>query len=411
MQSPLPYVSAFLLATAAAAQNQLEVSGFDNIESEPVWAQETDSDQVALRFTQLPGEHTILLVHTCVDASVAGPAIARGIATALPFMALPKPSWSIQSPELAALSANYDFGDPLEQEELMIPPRRVALHLQQVVANNYDLSFGPAFAGGATGYLLAPGDIVAPMNYPADERVPLGAATWSPHNKVQNTIDASAMGYDSVIQTAHEYHATIPGLPPLDQPSLQTLGSILSEDIGFIMHVQAFHITPPGGGNTKVQIRYGRHVKLRRRDLAEINEELFTTVYGKDAWIPWPIANDTMVHFGEFGGVLMFEFDAPVGFAGHLTTLTGLFPTAGGYKTLPQLPNPVDEFGVPSRANVALFECDPQIQPGQAFFIMTSHPTDILPVGGVLMLPLHGFGDGALVLPYEPSDPEPPSAL
>ena len=79
MQSPLPYVSAFLLATAAAAQNQLEVSGFDNIESEPVWAQETDSDQVALRFTQLPGEHTILLVHTCVDASVAGPAIARGI--------------------------------------------------------------------------------------------------------------------------------------------------------------------------------------------------------------------------------------------------------------------------------------------------------------------------------------------
>ena len=411
MNAQISLITALCL-TASLAQAQIprfEVAEFPEPSTPPVWGQETTAQQVALIYEEKPGEHTILMVHTCVDVQVAGPAIARGVATALPFLALPSAAWSPASPELAALSATYKFSG----QQLVVPPRRVAAYVQEFVGANYSTDYGTRNLGTTTETrLLAPGMIVAPANDPTDERLPFGTATWSSEQSVPWTFDAGDLGHASVIQTAYDFHSLVPNIPPLSTHALEVLNRFMHEDLGFAMYVQALHVTKPSSTDPKINVRISRHARVTRRSLLEINEPPFTVAVGKDAWVPWPIDPEAFVSFAAHGEVLMFDFGTPVSFPGQLVTLTALMPTLNGYVEVQQIANPLDEHGNPLRSEVGLFPCTDILSPGLAFFFITAGPG--APTDGAappMIEPVHNYQGGHLIIPYDLTDPNPPSAL
>ena len=385
-------LSLVLLAAAIPAQTpNFEIGSFDNgPTSPPVWGQTTDGDEVLLRYDELQGEYTLLMVHTTVDVSVAGQLVARGVINAMPSMLAVSDTWSLTSPELVAVN-----GATWSGEKPVIPPRRVAAYVQEFRSQTtppttwgtYNL--GPNPTESRT---WAPGAAV-----PTLQRVERYASAGVNHRLVAqgHLIDCSNLGFRSVTQSAYEYHhfMQLSNLGQLDPRMLTSLDDFLSNQHGYEIYVQAIHIKPTSSNS--VLVRFSKHVKLRRRSLQQAVQNLWLTLKGPARSLPYMLDADTSLYFGPRGDEAHFVFLDEVATFEQPSQLIAYFPTADGLVAVNQTPNPVDNNQLLC-PEIAIFEVPEEAQMGVVLFAHQNSP--LIPFAP----PVGAVDGGGFLIAFDP---------
>lgn len=390
MNSPAPLISLLLTTSVVIAQSPLRIAGFDTT---PIaWVQNIEDANAAVRYDELAGEHTILFVHTTVDETEAGPLVAAGVISALPFMVSPIHSnWQLTAPELAAMSG-YTFSG----EQPMIPPRRLANHIATFVGTSYGTGYGthnPSASAFAT--QTTTNGMVAVPTLNEDERRAWANSVWTWQESINEYSFATAkLGRESVFQAAYEYVNLIPTLPPIDDAAITALGTLLDSKLGFEMYIQAAHIKPPTSTGP-IQVRLSRHARIRRRSLQQ------TTLgwAAPDRYVPHPGNVHTNIWLAPLGDELHIIFPVEVGTIANPTLIRAYIPTSNGLVAVDQTPNPL-LLGAVVRPEVGIFQCPADTIAGTAYFELLTEP-------GIPFEPIGHFERGAFVWPFTPP-PEPP---
>jgi len=391
MNSPALFSSLLLTTSVVLAQSPLRIAGFDT--TPLAWVQNIEDGDAAVRYDELAGEHTILFVHTTVDETEAGPLVAAGVISALPFMVSPIHSnWQLTAPELAAMSG-YTFSG----EQPMIPPRRLANHIATFVGTSYGSGYGtnnPATTGFLT--QTTTNGMVATPTLNEDERRAWANSVWTWQESINEySFNTAMLGRESVFQAAYEYANLIPTLPPLDDAALTALGTLLDSKLGFEMYIQAAHIKPPATATSPIQVRLSRHARIRRRSLQQ------TTLgwTSPERYVPHPSNVHTNIWLAPLGDEMHIIFPTEVGTLANPTLIRAWVPTSNGLVAVAQTPNPI-LFGEVVRPEVGIFQCPPDTIAGTAYF-------ERLDNLGVPFEPLGHFERGAFIWPFTPP-PEPP---
>lgn len=384
----LPLLLATTVCTPfSIAQGGLRIAGLDDPLGEtPGWGQSSTQQYAALQHDENPGETTLLFVHTTIDASVAGPRVARGVFAVYPFLS-PPANWTAADPALASLAASTTFVNPTEP--LVIPPARIAMHLSQYLGTPLPATgYGTSNTGTAV-LQRAVGPYAWPTGLPAwDERQAWSQLTWLTANPLVSpfAFDVVQLGRASVFQAAYRYVAGS-SLPPLDDAAVQELAGILDQELGFEMHVQAVHVERPTAGVPRV--RFSQRAVIRRRSLLEIVLDPWRMQMGAQRWVPSLLDHGIYVYLA--GRAEYFHVLFPQG----VSNLRAYVKVASGaWVTVQQIPNPVWGEGV-LRPDIAVFPCPADATWCTAYFEDTTNP-------GVPVVPVRPFENGAMFWPFDP---------
>ncbi|HHH28623.1 MAG TPA: hypothetical protein ENK57_09795 [Polyangiaceae bacterium] len=366
-----------------------------------------DSGDVVLEYDESATEHSLLFVHTTIDETVAGSVVTRGLIGAMPFLVAPPSTgtglgWPLTSPEFTALQSTYSF----EGQPSVIPPRRIAQHVQAFVAANYGPGFGTF---GNNGNVQVDDTTVQPTTTLADwdERQAFANVAWTSYsNSTRQTFVPEDLGRRSVIQAAYEFQNSMPNLPPLDAGSLAKINEMLDQKVGYEIYIQVVHVIPPAPSG-KIRIHLGYYMKLRRRSLLQQGLANWLSIKGVDRYAPHAFDRNVSVYLGPLGDEAHILFDHPVGSLAQPTTLVAYFPTTSGFVAVPQTPNPTSPYPPYDllRPNVGIFQVPMNAITGVAYFEdVFAAPT--MP-GGVPqpVLPVNPFESGAFFFAYDPQAP------
>jgi hypothetical protein len=387
-----PTLTALLVLTTTSAvltQDPLRITGFDTGYT-GVWGQHIEDAEAAVRYDELTGEHTLLFVHTTIDETVAGPLVTAGIISALPFLASPtRENWQLTAPELAAMSG-YDFSG----EQPMVPPQRLANHISNFVTSGYSSGYGTNNAQGS-GYVTqttASGQ-VAPPPGGGDERRAWANSTWTPQPSLGETAQSFStirLGRESIFQAAYAFAADLPNAPPINDDAIEALNALMDSKLGFEVYIQAVHIKPPTNNGGEIEVRLGRHGRVRRRSL---HEGTLGWV-GPDRYAPHPFRADVNVWLAPTGDSMHIIFPVEIGSLANPTTVRAYVPTSNGVVAVDQVANPIFE-GQLLRPNVGIFPCPPGITTGIVLFERISEP-------GIPVAPIGHINRGAYIWPFTP---------
>ncbi|MFN3244814.1 MAG: hypothetical protein ACE37K_25150 [Planctomycetota bacterium] len=398
-----PALTGLLLLTGTSvllAQDELRIADFDN--SPMTWGQTTEAGYAAIRYDELPGEFTLLMVHTTVDETVCGTVVAEGLTTALPFMVQPtKANWTLDDTFLAAASnITYTGFAP------MVPPRRIANYVNHFTGLGYPTGYGTDNEVGTTWqtHEMDGTTVTSPLG-PADERNPWWHSSWStnPTYGVEQFY-SSGLGRESVLQAAHEFVPLVPGAPPLDENSIAILNTMMDSSIGFEIYVQAIHIKKPDPQGD-IDVRLSRHVRIRRRSLGQQTTG-WALAKGPERHVPSPVDDQQRWYFGPLGGEMHVQFPTDIASLEQPSRVTAYFTLiGGGIQTVQQTPNPLGPTGELLAPNMGIFIVPLNCAPGtQVYFEHERAP-------GAVLAPVGASGNGgAWIVPYTvPANPAPPS--
>lgn len=390
MNSPTLFACLLVTSTAVLAQDPLRIAGFDT--TPIVWVQNIEDADASVRYDELAGEHTLLLVHTTIDETVAGPLVTAGILKALPFLASPtKSNWQLTAPELAAMT-DYNFTG----QQPMIPPRRIANHITTFVATSYGPGYG-TFNPASSGYVTrtTTNGMVAIPTANEDERRAWANSTWTWQTAISDySFDSVQLGRESVYQSAYEYATLIPTLPTLDDGAIEALNALMDSKLGFEIYIQAVHIKPPTSTGP-IDVRISRHARIRRRSLQE------TTLgwVGPDRYVPHPADASVNIWLAPLEDEMHIIFPVEIGTLNNPTSVRAYVPTTTGLCVVEQTPNPV-YLGELLRPDVGIFQCPANTIAGTVYFELLAEP-------GFTFPPIGDFNRGAFIVPFTPP-PEPP---
>jgi hypothetical protein len=395
-----PTIFALLLASSAslAAQDPLSIVGLDSYANGNTltWQQDIEDAVAALKYDELPGEHTLLFVHVTIDETVAGATIAKGVTSALPFLASPtQNNWQLTAPELAALP-NCSFTG----EAPMVPPRRIANHIAAFLASNSYADYGTSNSSNAaiTTQLAYDGMLAPLVSNPADERRAWHLNAWSSSDSTVLTgncvFDTTQLGYDAVRQAAYEYTTFVPSLPPVNDEAIDALNFVMSSKLGFEIYVQAAHVKPAVTPSSGIDIRLTRHARIRRLSLLTGELEGYQVGDAGSLSVPHPSLPGVEIWLAPRGQNMHIIFPDVVGTIQNPVTVRAYVPTTSGVVAVDQIANPVVN-GVLQGRYVAVFPCPVNTRAGIVQFERISNP-------GVAFPPTGHLDRGALIHPFNP---------
>lgn len=380
-----------LLASSAAVLAQSpdpqRVAGFDNPAS-IVWEQETNHDLGIVQYDERHGERTLMFAHVTIDENVAGTVVAAGLASALPFLVSPlTANWTLNDGAFTALPSSYRFSG----ENPMVPPRRMANHLvaYNLASNQGDYGTTNNLTSGFVTHETAPGMVVAPTS-PIDERSAWANLAWTSAN-MNNSFqgfDTAMLGSGAVMQSAQEYLAAIGG-GPISVPAINFLNELMAEKLGFVIFVQAAHVSTTEG---EVEVRVSRSSRIRRRSLLEASRWPF----GPSRSVPMPTNSAVNIYLAPRGDFLHLEFPVDVGTLANPTTLRAYVPTTNGLVLVDQVANPTYGVGDEEellKPHVGLFPCPSNAITGTLYIEQVSNP-------GARFAPLGHYGYAAKISAY-----------
>ncbi|MFK7741563.1 MAG: hypothetical protein AB8H80_14690 [Planctomycetota bacterium] len=402
--SPLLTLASLAVAGTSAAATAQQLPEVTSMTEWPTtsWSQEvSEADSAAIRWGSDPGEYTFLMVHTTIDKSIAGSILFEGITSALPYMASPLDAqWTKQDPALQALatSKNYSFVG----EEPVIPPARIAAHIQAFLAPTETGSNTPA--SGYAYYHPIGGPIVSTTNYAANHMV--AAATGSDERSVwkssiwQNSYLWGGSFYtlylaqQSVLQMTQRFGQVNPS-HTVDLDAVDAFISAASTKYGFDVFVQPISVKLPTGNQVGPEIRFRRFTRIRRVSLHG-NEGPWEALRGPDRWIPYMADATQRVYLAPRGSQMHIEFPTAVSSLTNRKPMRALIQTASGPRILHQTPNPIEN-GEVVAPEMAAFEVPSDIGPGAIEFRSILAPT-------VVVAPVGATGGGkARIFRYTPS--------
>jgi hypothetical protein len=387
-------------ASVALAQQHPAVASLDlpaNTTSplDLVWEQTSTAGIVALRWQEDPQEHTLLMIHTTIDASTtgAGALVTKGVLSALPFLASPEGGFAYPTFAPAAKLVVEAGSEPS-----MIPTERVAAFVEQFVASGYAAGFGSSNPGASPVTRYAhPQLVTLPASATAaDERQPWaqplwGATPWAPEPP-RYSFSSGELGAASVLQAAHAFAAQLE-LNPINATGIAALQYLIGLKLGFEIYVQPIAVVPAtGGGDTK--IKFKRHVRLRRYSLLGDENEQWLALKGAPRHVPDVQDERRRIYLAPFGEEMHIEFPMDVSSATYPNPLRAYVPTTTGFVIVPQLANPIVDHAV-LRPSTAIFRC-----PANAIFgIMLIEDTR---APGIPVLPKGATGMGADLWVFQP---------
>jgi len=393
MNSPLTVTCALACAASLVGQDPLRIAELQQGGSVS-WAQNLQEPRFAtVQYDEEAGEYTLLFVHTTIDETVAGPIVTAGILNALPFLASPtNENWQLTDPAFTALS-EYEFSG----EQPMVPPSRLAAHIDAFIAGGYSQGYGTANSSG-TGYVThetAPGQVNGVIGS-SDERRAWMNSSWEWFETAgMHGFDTVTVGRESIFQAAYLMAESEPNLPPLNEDAIHALGDLMDSKLGFEIYIQAAHVLPANNSDP-VRVRLNRHARVRRRSL---HENTLGWV-GPDRYVPHPYRANTNVWLAPHGDEMHIIFPYPVGSTANPTTLRAHVPTSNGVVTVDQIANPTWA-GELVRPEVAIFPVPANATAGLVHFEKIISP-------GVPLIPVNHINRGAYIWPYTPPPATPP---
>lgn len=378
-------LSALLLGSTALAQHVPELASLDD-PNQIVWQQTLNHDVTgALRWVEQPGERTLLLVHTTVDADVAGQSQADGVKALLTFMPSPEDEgWTHSASELQAAAATWDF--TYEGEDPVIPPARVAAHLDAFASSGYAAGFGTHNTTTANVLRHAAQGVVATPNNAYDERMAWVDPGWFVESTTSLPgFDTAALGRAALLQQAYFHESQ--GGPTIDADALDDFDALMNEKFGYDIYIQPISVLLPDDETGRPRIRFRRHTRVRR-----------VSLYGNgldfgSVWLP-NLSNATeRIYLTPRGGNLYVEFPNAVSSASRPTPLRAYFRVVGGgYVMVSQTANPIIG-GQVALPEVAIFAVPSDVVWSVTLFDDEQNPT-------VPIVPVGACGSGARVFPY-----------
>ena len=385
------------LATSPVLAQQLpEIAGLD-WGTPSSWSQTTEDGLAALRWGEAPGEHTLLMVHTTIDAEVAGAVVAEGVQKALPFMVSPAGAgWTVSHPVFAA--AAQQLGYEFSGSDAVIPPERVVSFVGKFIASGYSSAYGTHNQGSTEVTRHVGHHFVAlPVGAKAsDERQPWARTSWWLQQDSGFDFDGfatSQLGRESVNQAVHEF-AERYGLGPVDDAGIEKLNHLLDLKLGFEIYVQAISVVPSTGPGDPDRIKFKRYVRIRRYSLFGDENDYWALVKGGPRHVPDLLDAARNVYLAPLGDEMHIVFPGPVSSILRPAPLRAYVPTVNGYAIVQQTPNPVLH-GVLQRPDIAIFACPPDATFGVVLIEDEQSP-------GVPVLPLGANGLGARIWVYAP---------
>ena len=374
-------VFTFAAAPVCSQQQPLELAGFllPELAASAPWGGGIDEPLAALRYGEAVNETTLLFVHTTIDATIAGPDVARGVINLYPFMAPPTSGWTGAQ---AASIASASFGCQLHLDPaalgaaLVVPPARIARHVAQMLGESGAPRYGTASTNGLV-------NLTQITDWPAslalfDERRVWATATWpttpAGHAAVFDVVQA---GRQALSVAANE--SVLGSGLSIDAVSLTDLADVCDRELGFQIHVQAVHVDRTSIPPT---IRFSQRAVLRRRSLFQNSGDDWFLAYGPRAWVPSVLDHDINIYLAGLGAEMHVLFPQSV------ANLRAWIPTTTGLVPSDQLPN-VD--GI--HPEIARHAVPENAVPGTVFY----------EVGGALIAPVGAVNGGALIAPYQPN--------
>ena len=320
MKSPTPLFTALVLGAVAPAQTSgLQIAACETATTPPgEWGSELDEAEFAsLLYDELPGETTLLFVHTTISP---GGKAAAGVISVYPFLRPPDASWTGSSPEL--LSPR--FWVPNQATQLGIPPDRVRRHILQFL-DQPDPSYGTSNQGSSaiTRYYGPPSTWPGLAN--ADERKAWAATSWTQAGQepIFHIFNVTELGRAAVIQAAH-YHA-LPFFEQLNPDALTALNDLMQEQLGFQIFVQAAHVNTAPNPPT---IRFSQIAVMRQASLFQVIEPPWFAAMGPQWWVPNVLDPLRWIYFAFKQDEMRIRFPHAVcGLRAWIPTTTGLVST------------------------------------------------------------------------------------
>jgi len=293
------------------------------------WSQTTVEGEAALRWWELGGEYSLVMVHTTIEKA-ADLQLPKGITKALPFLVPPAEGWNHQDPELEPYKVGGDT--------LMIPPRRVAAFVKQFAQSQFGPGFGTHNPSGTpTLRYASPGLFPNPAlaTDKTDERQPWIKSVWgsSPHGL--DYFDSQRLGYESVMQMAME-HAKQEDLT-FDQDAIDSMLKEIEQHHAFEVYVQVIGVRPSTGPGERIKLEVKRFTRIRHHSLQASLTQQCELSLGPPRHVISPLNESHYLYLAPRDDRMHILFPFPVSFYGRPAVLRAYVPTSTGYVLLPQL--------------------------------------------------------------------------